>query len=375
MSEIRTNYGSCSTIVAKMLEKAGFSLTENLKLSTALYYGLYSDTANLSEISHPADRDLRDFARVDKSVLTLLTNSVLSLPEIRIAGNALDRIVFNEEKRYAVAVAEPCDPNILGYINDLILQVDNIDISVVGCYVSRGFKISVRSCITEVHADELAYFITEGNGGGHKQKAGGLIAAKVSDPQNYLEKKINEYYDNCEIIRAGECAPDISCMKCFSKLSETIGFAKVTDIVPAGTDITIRMIEGDIDIRAAENVYIMIGRKGNIYPIEKEKFEATYIPTDKPYEIISEYDPTIITNDNSVLRIAPYARCCISSTVGAKIYAKQLDHTLKLFTLWDKSNYMLGKTGDYLAVRADDHNDMYIIPGEQFKLIYKEVEE
>lgn len=81
-------------------------------------------------------------------------------------------------------------------------------------------------------------------------------------------------------------------MKCFSELSETIGFAKVTDIVPAGTDITIRMIEGDIDIRAAENVYIMIGAKGNIYPIEKEKFEASYIPTDKPYEIISEYDPT-----------------------------------------------------------------------------------
>ena len=375
MSEIRSNYGSCATIVAKLLEKEGYPLAEDIKLSTALYYGLYSDTANLSEIIHPADKDLRDFARTDSSIITLLANSVLSLPEIRIAGNALDKIMFNDKMRYAVAVAEPCDPNILGYINDLVLQVDNIDVSVVGCYVSRGFKVSVRSCITDVHADDMAYYITDGNGGGHKQKAGGLITSAISDPQEYLISRIDDYFASYDIIRAEEYTADISRMKKYRKMPETIGFARTTDIVPSGTDIRVRMIEADLDIRASESVYIMIGKKGNIYPIGRDKFEATYTPTGTPYEITADYDPKIITRDNPVIRVAPFARGCVSKKAGACIYAKKLNRMLKLFTSWDKSNYMLGRIGDYLAVRADDIRDMYIIPQEQFELIYRESEE
>ncbi|MGN0649031.1 MAG: hypothetical protein ACI4KM_01225, partial [Oscillospiraceae bacterium] len=122
----------------------------------------------------------------------------------------------------------------------------------------------------------------------------------------------------------------------------------------------------------SESVYIMIGKKGNIYPIDREKFNATYTPTEAPYEITADYDPKIITRDNPVIRVAPFARGCVSKKTGSCIYARKLTRTLKLFTAWDKSNYMLGRVGDYLAVRADDTGDMYIIPEEQFELIYKE---
>lgn len=374
LSEIRSNYGSCSTIIARMLEKEGYPLSDNIPLSTALYYGLYSDTANLSEVRHPADRDLRDFARVDKGVLDMLVNSVLSLPEIRIAGNALDGIVYNEQGRYAVAVAEPCDPNILGYINDLILQVENVDVSVVGCYVSRGFKVSVRSCVTDVHADEVAFSVTDGNGGGHRQKAGGLITGKVSQPQQYLAGKIDEYFASFDIIRAGEDALDVSDFGLYHKIPVTLGYAKTTDIVPAGTDILVRSFEADVEIRAADNIYIMIGPIGNIYPIDRDKFASSYTASDDAYEILADYNPKIITSDNSFKRIAPFAHRCVSKDAGS-IYAKRLDRPLKLFTAWDKSNYMTGKIGDYLAVRTDDKSDMYIIPKEQFELVYREIGE
>lgn len=375
LSEIRSNYGSCSTIVYQLLEKENYPLDKDIRLSTALYYGLYSDTACMSEVKHPADRDLRDFAHVDKSVITMLANCVLSLPELRIAGNALDRVVFNEKNRYAVAVAEPCDPNILGYINDLVLQVDSIDVSVVGCFVKRGFKVSVRSCIAGIHADELASYITDGNGGGHRQKAGGMILSAVSDPLKTVMGKLDSYYDSFDIIHAGDYSADISSMKKYRKLPETVGFAKTTDIVPAGTDIVVRMIEGDLDIIASENVYIMIGRNGNIYPIDSEKFHKLYSPSDEPYRFISEYDPRIITRDNHDIRVTPYAKCCMSKVSDSCIYAAPLERTLKLFTTWDSSNYMLGEPGDYLAVRSDDRNDMYIIPREQFALIYQESED
>lgn len=375
MSEIRSNYGSCATIVCQLLENEGYPLEEDIRLSTALYYGLYSDTACFSEVKHPADRDLRDFAHVDKSVMTLLANCVLSLPELRIAGDALNRVQYNEKNRYAVAIAEPCDPNILGYINDLVLQVDSVDVSVVGCFVKRGFKVSVRSCTAGIHADELARFITDGNGGGHRQKAGGIILSAAADLQKELVDRLDSYYGSFDIIRADEYSPDISSMRKYRKLPETAGFAKTTDIVPAGTDIIIRMIEGDLDIIAADSTYIMIGRNGNIYPISSERFGKLYTASDAPYQIISEYDPRIITRDQHDIRIAQYARCCVSDRNNSCIFARRLDRTLKLFTSWDSSNYMLGEVGDYFAVRSDDLSDMYVIPREQFEPVYRETEE
>lgn len=374
LSEIHSNYGSCSTIVCRLLEDEHYPLEEDVRLSTALYYGLYMDTACLSEVKHPADRDLRDFAHIDESVIKLLANCVLSLPELRIAGSALDRVYFDEKNRYAVAIAESCDPNILGYINDLVLQVDSVDVSVVGCFVKRGFKVSVRSCIAGVHADELSSYITDGNGGGHRQKAGGTIFTHIGDPQQTLIGKLNDYYGSFDIITAAEYAVDLSRMKKYRKLPETVGFARTTDFVPAGTDITIRMIEGDLAVRAAENVYVMIGRNGNIYPIDSVKFGSLYTSTDDPYRINSEYDPRVIVGDQHDIRIAPYAKCAVSDKNNSFIYARELERTLKLFTAWDSSNYMLGEAGDYLAVRSDDLNDMYIIPREQFGLIYKEAE-
>ena len=73
--------------------------------------------------------------------------------------------------------AKPCDPNILGFISDLLLQADGVDTCVVFCKMPSGLKLSVRSCVAAVRAAELLEYIIEniGSGGGHMQKAGGYI--------------------------------------------------------------------------------------------------------------------------------------------------------------------------------------------------------
>lgn len=381
MSEIRHHYGSCSTIVAVMLKHEGYDISKNLNLSTALYYGLYTDTKGFTEVSHPADRDLRDFAVVDKGLISLLTNSNLSLPELKIAGNALNNTVNVFDKRYAVVVAESCDPNILGFINDIVLQVDSIDVTVVCCPNANGLKLSVRSCVDDIRATELVDFITEGigSGGGHLQKAGGIIREEAisqqdfKDPKTFLLKKISDYYESFDVIHAEEYIPNVSSMKLYAKLPDTIGYVKTTDIIPAGTPVLLRTREADMNICTADDIYIMIGKKGNIYPIDKEKFNITYIPTDKPFEVDAEYNPTMIASNVDIFDITPFAKCC-ETTYHIPIYAKELDRTLKLYTPWDYSNYMHGKKGDYFAVRSDDLQDMYIITREQFKEIYAPVE-
>ena len=72
---------------------------------------------------------------------------------------------------------EPCDPNILGFISDLALQVEGIDVWLVYNALKDGYKRSVRSCHKEVHADEFVAFLTKGigQGGGHIDKSGGFV--------------------------------------------------------------------------------------------------------------------------------------------------------------------------------------------------------
>ena len=113
-------------------------------------------TDNFTEVSHPLDKDLRDDAVSDRSQITRFRNANLSLKELEIAGLALINYQYNETYRYAVAMAKPCDPNILGMISDLMLEVDTVDTCLVYSIQPFGVKISVRSCVKEVKAGELA---------------------------------------------------------------------------------------------------------------------------------------------------------------------------------------------------------------------------
>ena len=119
----------------------------------------------------------------------------------------------------------------------------------------------------------------------------------------------------------------------------------------------------------------MIGIHGEVYPNTKEKFERSYKRLSEPYIFEGEYQPTVKDSmDGKNISIVPYAKTCIS-TGDVYVYAKQLEHRVKVFTAWDDEKYMLGKEGDYLAVRKDDMHDIYIIEKNIFRKIYKNIDD
>lgn len=152
---INTSLGSCATLVWKLLLEEGFDVDSDMYLGTALYYGLYTDTSQFSELYNPLDMDMREAVNADKALITLFRNSNISLKELEIAGIALIRYSYNDDYEFAVIKAQPCDPNILGLISDFLLQVDAIKTCAVFNEVNDGYKFSVRSCIREVNASEL----------------------------------------------------------------------------------------------------------------------------------------------------------------------------------------------------------------------------
>ncbi len=175
MNRVMSYMGSCSTIVWDMLREEDVEIKR--KLATALYYGLYTDTGEFSEITHSLDRNLRDEADFDDAIVAKFRNAIMSLEELDIAGTALLGRDYIEEHRLAIVKAGACDPNVLGIISDFVLAVDVIDICMVFSVMEDGVKLSFRSCIKEVSASKMAQEVCSdiGSGGGHYYKAGGFI--------------------------------------------------------------------------------------------------------------------------------------------------------------------------------------------------------
>ena len=387
LAAIHPGLGACATLVWSMLKEAGYEVTDDNGLGTALYYGLFTDTNQFSEIFNPMDRDARDLLPFKQSLVTTFRNSNISLEELDIAGIAMRDYFYDEKYRFAVVQSKPCDPNILGLINDFLLQVDKMDNSIVFNENSEGYKISVRSCVTEVDASELAGFLTEGigSGGGHYEKAGGFISKKKyvkkygdKQPEEYFKQRMQEYHEGFEMIYAKDYDADLSEFKLYEKKKLPIGYVKADEVVPVGTPIIVRTMEGDTDIiKVTEKDYIMIGVDGEVYPIKEEKFKRSYETLEREYcfekdVLDAQYIPTIrncLSGENTP--ITSYAKCCMP-TGQARIYAKPVVGDVKVFTQWGK--YYRGKSGDFLAVRCDDLHDVYLINQRIFAKTYAECE-
>lgn len=385
LSIVNPNLGSCATLVWKLLREEDFDIDSDQYLGTALYYGLYTDTNQFSELSNPLDLDMREALNADNNLIRLFRNSNLSLRELEIAGIAMIRYSYNDDYEFAVIKAQPCDPNILGLISDFLLQVDAIKTCVVFNEVPDGYKFSVRSCIREVNASELAAFLAQdiGSGGGHYEKAGGFISLwryeknfPTLHTEAYFNNRMTQYFDSYDLIYAEEYQADLTGMQQYEKQNIPLGFVKADEVLPAGVPVTVRTMEGDTEFTVDGELYFIIGIRGEVYSCSRETFENTFQILDMKYtpgeEI--EYIPTIKNRqDGNTYVLTDYAGVCIPTAV-LRVYARKLERGVKVFSPRDKERYLPGRPGDYLAVRCDDLKDVFVVQKELFEQSYDRVE-
>lgn len=379
---IKSNLGSCATVVWSLFQAAGYDISEDIKLCTALYYGLYMDTSQFEEIYHPLDKDMRDSLVKDDQILFRLMNTNLSMRELSIASTALMNKIYDEEYHFVVLPTQQCDPNILGIVSDFVIQVEEVDTCVAFNPNPGGYKLSVRSCAREVKANELAEFLCEGigNGGGHLFKAGGFIADKLYT-EKYKDKPVKEYFcermrrylDSYDIIYAKDYVLDRKGLKPYLKKPVLVGVAMAKEFLRTGTPVLIRTLEGDVDVVVEDDLYLMIGIEGEVYPIRREKFERTYRLVDGEAEFNMEYAPTVRNNiDGGVYRLVEYMHTCVAAGT-TKIYAKPLERNVKIFTTWDEHKYYRGVVGDFIVAREDDEHDIYVVRRDIFFKTYEEI--
>jgi phosphoglycolate phosphatase len=375
---IRPELASCATLVWDLIEGGGFSSAGDYRVCNALCYGLFTDTNGFSELRHPLDRDLAELP-YDPAFMRKLSNSTVTLDELAVIGNTLkEREIIDNIGLFR---SEPCDPNLLGFASDIAKQVVGLDSCVVYCEQPRGLKLSIRSSAREIMADELAAFLCRdvGSGGGAVEKAGGFLGFKrIAElgggltADDYLKRRVFDYTSNYEYIHAGKHSVDFGRLPLFRKRMRPVGFAKSRDMFSAGTRITIRTLEGDVDTVAGDEIYLMIGILGEVYPILRDKFEKSYVVRDEPYTEPLEYAPTVINRvTGERLSVLPFARACLPRGENL-VRATPLQGDTKVFTHWDTEKYFHGSRGDFLVAGEGDYEECYIVRRDIFFDSYEE---
>ena len=196
-----------------------------------------------------------------------------------------------------------------------------------------------------------------------------------------LEKITKQYLANCRSIDTKEFAEKnrdtILQMTKYVKKKKPWAYVKTTDVLQAGQQFYLKSMENEsrILLEASEDLYIMIGQRGEIYHINRDKFQKTYSPSEEQLDIFEQmlsYLPEVENYETGeFIPLDEIAYLCYPKIKGG-IYAIPLESRTKVFNPCNKGEYFLGREGDYMAIRTDDLSDIYVIQKDIFKESYEE---
>jgi nanoRNase/pAp phosphatase (c-di-AMP/oligoRNAs hydrolase) len=180
-ADIRTSYGSCSTIVADYWEEAAFAPEKNT--ATALLMGIEMDTDFLSRNTGPSDLDAlhRLFFRADWQYGTQLLKSSLSVKDIPTFAMASANAQISGSLFFTTIDTET-SKEVISILADYFLRLREIAVSVIIEVQPNRRHVSVRSKAPDISASSVIRKALSaiGSGGGHDSMAGGDIDTSIN---------------------------------------------------------------------------------------------------------------------------------------------------------------------------------------------------
>jgi nanoRNase/pAp phosphatase (c-di-AMP/oligoRNAs hydrolase) len=175
-SDIRSDVGSCSTIIAEYFAENLLQISR--EVATALLYGLKVDTANLTRRVSEVDIDMFSylFKKSDVEKLRDFENSSLRKDDLIAYQEAISNLKI--EGRLGIAkIGDDCSEAIIGSISDFLMALSEVDFTLVYSYRVGGLRFSVRSESKVVDAGKVIKEALKGygDGGGHSTMAAGFI--------------------------------------------------------------------------------------------------------------------------------------------------------------------------------------------------------
>jgi len=176
--DVGGGYGTTSTKVAELVRAAGLEPPPDI--ATALFYGVKSDTMNLTRVTSPADMDsyLWLFPFVDNKMMTEIEHPQVPLDYFRVFNKAIERGKIYGNMIVA-DLGEVYTPELCAELADRLLQVQGVRHALATGWYQDGLFLSLRTRGRAKNAGKiLNTIVTEkgiGSAGGHQPMAGARI--------------------------------------------------------------------------------------------------------------------------------------------------------------------------------------------------------
>jgi len=178
--DIRGNVGSTSSLMTAHIIDLGIPM--DVKLATALFYGMKTDTAGFT--SNVSTADLMAAAYLSAYVYKPLLDMFELPPMPRTTLNALGMALGDREVRKHLSIAylgELPDRSALPVAVDLLMQEEGVQTAVALALVENAVHLSARNKDKRLHLGEALHLAFKGMGsaGGHASSAGGQLRVEA----------------------------------------------------------------------------------------------------------------------------------------------------------------------------------------------------
>jgi len=170
--DIKEDYGATSTMMVEYLKAA--KIKPSPRLSTALFYGIKTDTDNFARQSTPHDinafRYLYQFVNIN--IIKKIESSEITRKTLPNFRAAIDKLTFLKDKAF-IHMGRVNDPDVLVIIADFFLKMAEATWCIVSGVYGQKLIIIFRNAGFRLDAGKTAQnlFGRWGSAGGHKGAA------------------------------------------------------------------------------------------------------------------------------------------------------------------------------------------------------------
>jgi len=173
--DIRPHVGSCSAIIADWFVENNIEIPK--AIATALLYGIFMDTDNLTRGTSELDIDMfyKLYNLSDISMIVELKGNEITKKDLELYAEAFRTVEIYDKLAFLRLMN--VNDSLLGAAGDIVVNVKGVNIVVAYAVRETGIKLSVRSTLEKIKAGDLIRYIVDncGVGGGHNNMAGGFI--------------------------------------------------------------------------------------------------------------------------------------------------------------------------------------------------------
>ncbi|MDR1373422.1 MAG: DHH family phosphoesterase [Treponema sp.] len=198
--DIRPEVGSCSAIMAEYFFENNISPPR--AIATALLYGIFMDTDNLTRGTSSLDIDMfyKLYGLSNISDIVELKGNEISMEDLDLYAEAFKTVEIYDEMGF-LRLGSTND-SLLGAAGDIVVSVSGVNIAVAYAIRETGIKLSVRSTSPLIKANDMIRCLVKGIGvgGGHDRMAGGFIPrnnlAGNRSIDTFLKHRAIAFYEN-----------------------------------------------------------------------------------------------------------------------------------------------------------------------------------